>query len=52
MCMCKYIVYVLLGSHVTCLLLQVFPDKAQYPDDKEWEDEWDDGKHSFSSPSC
>ena len=39
----------LLGCHVTCFLLQVFPDKAQYPDDKEWENEWDDGKHSFSS---
>lgn len=25
-------------------LLQVFPDKAQYPDDKEWENEWDDGE--------
>ena len=24
--------------------VQVFPDKAQYPDDKEWEEDWGDGE--------
>lgn len=23
---------------------QVFPDKAQYPNDKEWEEDWTEGE--------
>ena len=32
--------------HVTFLwlLFQVFPDKAQYPNDQEWDEDWGDGE--------